>query len=61
MREETECAIVDLYRTLLRQHLISRRPRLNRTQVMTRVRKRYDYSRARIYEFIRKHDPSLIN
>jgi hypothetical protein len=61
MKQETEKAIVDMYRLLLTQHLRSRRARLNKTQVMERVRRRFDYSRAAVYRFVRKHAPELLN
>ena len=63
MKEKTELAVVDLYRVLLTRHLRphSRVRPMKPKEVMARVRARFSLARSTVYEYIKKHDSSLLN
>lgn len=55
MKEKTELAAVAMHEFLSTQHLTSRRPRLSAKEVLEKVCKRYGFSRASVYNFLKKH------
>ncbi len=61
MKEKTEQAIVEMYRQLVTQHINSNKKRMQAKEAVKRVGKRYGYSRARVYQFVKQHAPDLLN
>lgn len=60
MKEKTEQAVVDMYRQLLTQHLVSKKKRISPKEVMQQVRRKHGFSRSQVYRFVKKLAPDLL-